>query len=41
MWICQWSALTCADGYDEGFADDSEEKVADWPVVVSQFVTGG
>ena len=26
MCLCRWSALTCADGYDEESADDSEEE---------------
>jgi hypothetical protein len=27
MCLCRWSVLTCADGYDEGSADDSEEEL--------------
>jgi len=43
MCLCRWSALTYADGYGEESADDSDEEPegADWPVVVSQYVTRG
>jgi len=26
MCLCRWLALACADGYDEGVADDPEEE---------------